>query len=223
MNFFGHAIVASWYEARPDFVLGAMLPDFSSMLGRRHTAVCSPVVEQGISFHHATDAAFHELPAFVALTSEARRNLLQLGLGRGAARATAHIGVEVLLDEALAGSPGGTGAYLHALSHAASPRSGVAWADPEAERDFAKLIAALQARGVPSGEIPPEHVAERLRRALWGRPRLALGEGDEARVRDWVVGARAAVVGCAPVIATELRARVRPHRSTTSAAEGHSL
>ena len=35
MNFFGHAVVAGWFESEPHFVLGSMLPDFVTMSGTR--------------------------------------------------------------------------------------------------------------------------------------------------------------------------------------------
>ena len=35
MNFFGHALAASWRSREPGFALGSMLPDFASMCGMR--------------------------------------------------------------------------------------------------------------------------------------------------------------------------------------------
>ena len=59
MNFFGHAIVASWTSVEPAFVLGSMVPDFANMVGARVPRVFHEGVARGVEFHHATDRVFH--------------------------------------------------------------------------------------------------------------------------------------------------------------------
>src|SRR5688572_23166915 len=111
MNFFGHAaLAAGHFSARSpqlpgtDLALlcaGAMLPDFISMLRLGRPAVLDEQVARGVSFHHLTDHAFHELDSFLRLSREAFAWLSEQRVPRGPARAVAHIGVEMLLDEVL--------------------------------------------------------------------------------------------------------------------------
>src|SRR4051794_21846302 len=91
VNFFGHAAVASWSSSSPGVGLGAMLPDFATMirtrLAERGEASTSAEVAAGIALHHATDAAFHVLPAVTALMRELDDRLLHHGCARGPRRA----------------------------------------------------------------------------------------------------------------------------------------
>lgn len=189
-----HAAVASFYDASPAFVLGAMLPDFLGMLGLKG-APKSAELARGVAFHHASDAAFHEAPAFLALMREARRELSTRGLPKGPARAVAHIGVELLLDPVILSRPGARNAYIRALELASTLDGGLELGADEARRlrDLGRL---LMARGPASAENL-EHVVTRIRRTLAERPRLALDDAMEAAVRKWVVGAQPRVVGCA--------------------------
>lgn len=208
MNFFAHASVASSYALHWRFILGAMLPDFLSILGKLQLAVKDPELARGVAFHHATDAAFHEVTDFVRLVSEARATLTAGGLGKGPARAAAHIGVEFLLDSVLSGDRTGRTAYLGALDHGTHAELGIAWTAVADEARLRGLLLKLREYGVPEEAPAPEAVARRIRRVLQNRPRLAFGEEHESAVADWVVRARPAVVGCAPSILDELRSRL---------------
>jgi acyl carrier protein phosphodiesterase len=208
VNFFGHAAVASWFDSHPGFVLGAMLPDFLSMLGGVRARVFAREVEAGVRLHHATDAAFHAIPAFVDQVASARSELARAGLARGAARAAAHIGVELLLDEVLAADRLGRHAYFSALEHARTETIELAWTGNDGQR-FAELVSILAERGQPEFPSDPARLARRLRLALEGRPRLAFPPEQEIVLSDWVVRARPAVVGCAQVIVTELRSSLQ--------------
>ena len=75
MNFFGHAVVAGWFEGDPRYVLGSMLPDFASMSGTRLNPVEQPEVAAGVALHHRTDDAFHGAPSFLHLMTFARERL----------------------------------------------------------------------------------------------------------------------------------------------------
>src|ERR1700753_2862807 len=118
MNFFGHAVVATWRSESDGFVLGAILPDFATMLGTRPPAVAHPELERGVTFHHDTDRVFHDTATFKRLQLEARRTLREMGLPRPSALAVGHIGVEILLDATLADDPRGVAGYLAALGAA---------------------------------------------------------------------------------------------------------
>lgn len=208
MNFFGHATAAAWYDAQPAFVLGAMLPDFQGMLAIGPPAFLEASVERGVRLHHATDAAFHAIPEVIALMATSRRHLLDAGVGRGPARAAAHVGTEILLDEAFAADPRAVSSYLAALELAITTETAVAWSLPAAHDAFRRLVHALARGGVSPTVAPAALVATRLRRALARRPRLALSDREETLVRDWVVAARAGIVGCAPLIVSELQSRL---------------
>src|SRR3954452_22349226 len=107
MNFFGHALIAQRAETtrgpiRSEFVLGAMLPDFASMLRTRPPFSTLDALSAGLWFHHRTDDAFHGSPSFLQFSGDASRFLSDRGVARGTARAVAHVGVELLLDAAFA-------------------------------------------------------------------------------------------------------------------------
>jgi hypothetical protein len=210
VNFFGHACVASWYDRAPGFVLGAMLPDFFSMLRVKPGVIAEQSLARGIELHHRTDAAFHGSSQFLSLTRAARGALSEAGLARGPARAVAHIGVELLLDEVLASEQPARSAYLDALAHGQSHPEWLGLRDRvEAERLLA-LFALHAARGAPTTDGASSRVADRIARALGGRPRLALDANALALVGNWVVRARPDVVRYSSALIGELRERLNP-------------
>jgi hypothetical protein len=208
MNFFGHAAVACWRSRAPAFVLGSMLPDFAAMIRARPPASSHDEIRDGIGFHHRTDDAFHQAPSFVSLSRAARDELARRGLGRGSARAVAHVGVEILIDAALARDDIARDAYLAALGVAREGALGgeVGWRDVAERTRFAHLREALIGRGVAADDASPELVALRVQRTLQGRPRLALAAGDETKVRDWASRARTLVEAQIEQLLAELEA-----------------
>jgi hypothetical protein len=205
VNFFGHATVACWFDRDPRFVFGAMLPDLAAMLRLRPPASSSPAITRGIALHHATDSAFHGAPAFLALAQSARVSLLALGLGRGPARALAHVGTEILLDERLGTEPEVEATYLAALEVAGTAPLGEAETDDT--RRLRALASTLRARGVPRFHSP-ELVARRLYRALESHPRLAFTTSDEPRVASWVIAFRPQVAAAASAVVCDLSVRL---------------
>lgn len=208
MNFFGHASVAACYETSPIFVLGAMLPDFFAMLRIKPVKTSDPNLGRGIELHHATDAAFHAAEPFLELTRLAQLALVGAGLARGPARAVAHIGVELLLDEVLAAHAGSRDAYIGALASADESAERLDFRAREDEERYLSLLSLLAARGAPDASTPPGLVADRIERALRDRPRLALDAHARAQVSDCVVVARPAVVESSSALLTVLRARL---------------
>jgi len=204
MNFFSHAAVAGRFSDEPEFVLGAMLPDFSSMLGVRMPAVTHAVLERGVGFHHLTDHVFHELPAFQALSHAAHGELRTRGVGRGPARAVAHVGIEIMLDMTLGQSASARSAYLAGLEAGMRPDlvAGVAWSATDRER-LVDLLETLVRRGVVL-DTSSAIVVQRIQRTLARRPRLAFGADDPPRVLDWVEATRADVVTSTPALVDEL-------------------
>lgn len=208
MNFFGHAAVAGWYSSEPGFVLGAMLPDFLTMIRARPAAQHVAEVASGVGLHHATDAAFHDSVEFVRLTLEGRNALSAEGLERGPTRATAHIGVELLLDEVLARDPASRRAYLAALAYGSGTPAALDVASAEQAERLAGLLTTLVGRGVPTPPPSDGELARRIERMLAGRPRLRLGQGGAEIVARWLGQARHAVDAAAPGLLSALRAHL---------------
>lgn len=183
VNFFGHAAVASWSSELAGVGLGAMLPDFETMSGARIASTPDTDVAAGIALHHATDAAFHRLPAVTGLMRELDERLLARGCARGPRRAVAHIGVELLLDGVLVDEPRYRDAYVRALAHDAP----IAWRDPADAPRFDHLLERLRAYGVPDDLREPAAIAHRLARMLAHRPLLAPSADDLRAIRAALV------------------------------------
>ena len=221
MNFFGHAVVASWEAQAPGFVLGAMLPDLASMSGTRLVEVEDPELRAGVALHHRTDRVFHAAPRFVVLCREATRRLLALGLARGSARAVGHVGLELLLDGWLVPQREAREAYTAALRCGRDQHLGqhIRWSDPAGRTRWNKTRRRLERHGPPEDYRDPAVVACRLERMLRHRPRLAL----DARALDITAGylpelQRAVHAHAAPLIG-ELREQLtRGQRSSEARA-----
>ena len=192
MNFFGHAAVASWQTRAPGFVLGAMLPDFAAMIRARPPGAGHDALQDGVRYHHRTDEAFHDAPIFRQLSREALAYLLERGVTRGAARAVAHIGVEILLDGELARDAQARSAYRAALEAGREHELGrfVEWRDASERARFDALREGLESRGVKPEHSSPEVVVYRVTRMLADRPRLALAAEHQPAVYDWARWAR---------------------------------
>lgn len=211
MNYFGHTVLAVRRSSEPAFVLGSMLPDFATMIRARPPGVAHGDIESGMRFHRRTDEVFHQSAAFLRLTRQALTWLSARGIQRGSGLAVAHIGVEVLLDAALAGDDRAQAAYRAALEGAAAAELGrhIGWTSDAERARFASLRERLLARGPIAGDITPETVAERLRYALAGRPRLSLDDAAVRTVGDWARIARPDVDACAAPLVRELAERLR--------------
>ena len=210
MNFFGHTVLAVRRSTEPAFVLGSMLPDFATMIRARPPGTGHGGIDSGMRFHWRTDDAFHRSAAFLKLTQQAVVWLSARGVRSGSALAAAHVGVEVLLDAALADDDGAQQAYRSALEDAAHDELGrfVDWASDEQRARFDGLRARLLARGAITGDIAPEIVAERLRYALADRPRLSLDDAAVLTVRDWARIARPDIDACAAPLVKDLAAQL---------------
>ncbi len=203
MNYFGHAALAVRRSPDRAFVLGAMLPDFAAMIRARPPGTAHPAIDAGMRFHHSTDDAFHRSAAFVDMTRSAFHWLSTRGVGRGPARAVAHVGVELLLDASLAHDERAQGAYLAALDGGGPGQLGlhVGWASLNERARFDRLLEALRLRGRVAAAVDPALVAERLARALAARPGLALDDHARRVVPDWVVEMRPLVASrAAPLV-----------------------
>jgi hypothetical protein len=180
------------------------------MIGARAPATAHADLGAGMRFHYRTDELFHRAPGFIELTRSAFEWLIKRGVERGRARAISHVGVELLLDSDFSRNEPVQRAYVGALQGAAEPRLGqhVAWAVPEDRLGFENLRVRLLGRGVTSDDLAPEVIAQRLRRALSGRPRLALDDASERVACEWVAVARPDVSAQAPGLARDLAAQL---------------
>lgn len=182
MNYFGHAAVASWVDLRlgrrGGFPLGAMLPDFSTMIGVRVDGTPDTDVAEGIALHHLTDKTFHTLPVVTGLMRELDERLERGGCARGPRRAVAHIGVELLLDGVLVDDPEYRDAYMLGVEYDAK----IDWREDDHRIVFDGFIRRMRARGVPDDLKRPEDIAFRLGRMLAGRPLLAPSPQDNSAI-----------------------------------------
>jgi len=202
VNFFGHAAVASWRNGRGGLSLGSMLPDFSTMCGARVVSTDDPEVALGIDLHHATDAAFHHLPAVTGLMRELDQLLERGGCARGPRRAVAHIGVELLLDGVLLDDPEYRDAYTIGIEYDAP----VTWRDDGDDLRFASLLARLRAHGIPEDLRRPEAIAHRLSRMLAHRPLLAPSPADLAVINIALIEHKPRVEVAASTVMRGMRA-----------------
>jgi len=164
-------------------------------------------VAAGIALHHATDAAFHRLPAVTGLMRELDERLAAHGCARGPRRAVAHVGVELLLDGVLVGEPAYRDAYARALAH----EPAITWRDPAGGLRFASLLERLRAHGIPGDLQRPDAVAQRLARTLAHRPLLAPSADDLRAIR-------AALAEHAPRVEVAAEAVLRGTRAALAAA-----
>ena len=164
-----------------------MLPDLLSMLGVRLAHAADAELAQGIELHHATDSAFHGAPLFTELCSQSLAELGERNVGRGTARAVAHVGIELLLDGALSGQASERALYAAALHDAAQGDLGerLTLASPDALPRLRAGLARLARSELPEAYRDPAFVVDRLRVILARRPRLAMAEGDYETVEAW--------------------------------------
>jgi hypothetical protein len=214
VNLLAHAWVAlaCGYEA-PDEVLGAVLPDLASMARvRLDRSRLAPGVAVGVACHLATDEAFHADRHFVTGSAALRRELVDAGVRRGAARAVGHVGWELLLDGTLVGSPA-EAAFRDAL---AGP--GVdAVADALDGDGRRRWQAFLDRRGEGPARLrydDPAWVADRMVAILAPRPALRLGEEGVPAVRAALSRHAGRVTAAAPAVLDATAAAVRARAGT---------
>jgi hypothetical protein len=164
VNFVAHAAVAARHDDDPLFVLGAALPDLLPLIGVRIERDALPAsVRNGWMAHHAADAAFHEHPEFVRGASLLRVELRDTELTTGPRRAAAHVGWELLLDEAVMSDEKAVAAFGSAV------RAGRDLLDDPRWHGLVERIGGLR----PAPPQTPDVIADRVHRACGRRARLA--------------------------------------------------
>ena len=209
VNFLGHAVVALEQSEDERFVLGAMLPDFATMIGQRLGHVTEPALADGVALHHRTDAIFHAVPSFARLVTETTAALTAAGLRRGPARAVGHIGVEMLLDGWWVRHHGVPAQYDLALAAAPEMEAFIAWRGEAEPNALSRACLRLHELEIAPGYADPGLVTRRLERVLRDRPRLALNPTERSRVSQWAEATSATMSTSAPAIWTELRDGLR--------------
>jgi hypothetical protein len=192
MNVVAHLVVAgrvTGLDPGTDELLGAVLPDLASMAGQRVDRARLPAgVAAGVAVHHRTDQCFHGHPWFVAAVRHDVADLRRAGLPRGASRASAHAGIELLLDGVLLDDPivrGSVEVFIASLDVDRLGEAGVVhrarW-----ERLFVRMGEGSLADAYGSAES----VADRLHHALAGRPRLAFDRAHRPALVDQLAARR---------------------------------
>jgi len=201
LNFFGHAVIASWSDKRAGHLLGSMLPDFETMVRVRLIEVRDADIQRGVDLHHRTDDAFHRTPTFLACCAYALAELTQAGVRRGTARAVGHLGSEMFLDGWLAGKQDHVDDYLRALQVHLGGR--LRWQDDG--RAFSELHERLRVWGAPHDYAEPPFVLARLRDALLRRPALSVLDDQVDRVAEFLPSLQRMVERDAPELLHELQ------------------
>ena len=216
MNLVGHVAVALEPDAAPpstDFLVGCMLPDLAA-IARVRVVRPEGDLGEGVAFHHACDAVFHESEWFREANRALRDALVDAGVESGPARACSHAGVEMLLDGRLVANTS-VDAYarvvLHAVSEGAPELAGLA---PAEARDV--WVERLQMIG---GSLDParyqdaQFVAERLQRMTAGRRRIELRAEQIDTVTETLRAFQPAITDAAPEVVAMVRREVPiPHR-----------
>lgn len=175
-------------EADPTrFLVGAALPDIAAMGRFRLTdRPDDPAVGRGVDLHHRTDDAFHRHPWFRKNSKAVADRLEAVGLPRGAARACGHVGVELLLDgRLLETNPDLHGSVQGAIGRLGGRDLGLTVVVDDAHRtDWSAHLESVANWTLPGDYRQPAAVAERLRRILARRPRLAFGPHHLESLRE---------------------------------------
>ena len=211
MNLVGHVAVAlAPDEPAPpvEFLVGCMLPDLAAIARVRLTRPAGTLGD-GVAFHHACDAAFHESEWFHTANRGLRDVLLDAGVGSGPARACSHAGVEMLLD-------GGLVAQQHVADHAQATLAAVdadaaalgALASDEVPAVWVARLHLIGSSLEPRRYSDARFVAERLQRMTAGRRRIELPLADVDRVADALVAFQPAIVAAAPDVVHSVRVSV---------------
>ncbi|MEM8925151.1 MAG: hypothetical protein AAGD35_16730 [Actinomycetota bacterium] len=198
---------------RPGYLLGSALPDLGSIGGYRLLGASpDPSVTAGIDLHHRTDDAFHRHPWFADRNRSLADRLQADGVGRGAARACSHVGIELLLDGELLADPllvaatddayGGIPDRLDALDGLVDEQHRSGW------REHLRRVAAWR---MPDDYDQPDAVARRLHRILARRPRLALADDRVGTVAEALAAVQPGIRATAPEFLAELTELVRSH------------
>jgi len=216
VNLVGHVAVTvrGHADAPPALLAGAMLPDLGAIARIRlrspdartpHPRLTSDGPDDdaaadlavGIAGHHATDAAFHGSAWFHEHNRRLLDALLDAGVERGPARASAHAGLEMLLDGELIGDPqvvDATRRALRAVGDGGEARAAaVTLAAPEDRTEWAARLDQIAGSLDPQAYATASGVALRLQRMTRGRRRIELRDEHVTAVTSTLEAYRSVV------------------------------
>lgn len=214
MNAGGHIAVALGLMqegADPGFLLGAALPDLSTMGGFRLLGTTADAgIVGGIALHHRSDDVFHRHSWFTERNRHLIARLSSAGVGRGPARACAHVGIELLLDGELLGDPAIAGAAAEAFGAIESRLDSLLpLVRPDKTAGWRQHLVSLAGRGLPHDYDDATAVAERLYRILERRPRIALEAEHIGTVASALLEAQPSIADTAASLIAELENELR--------------
>jgi hypothetical protein len=222
MNLIGHVAVALAPDAARlpsiSFLVGCMLPDLAA-IARVRVARPTGELGEGVEFHHACDAVFHESEWFRSTNRELRDALVDAGVDSGPTRACSHAGVEMLLDGRLVADATVDTYTCVVLDTVATGAPELGALAPENVRDV--WIERLQMIGSsldPARYQDARFVAERLHRMTSGRRRIELRAEQIDTVSRALRAFQPGITDAAPDVVTMVRRTVLdeeapiPHR-----------
>jgi hypothetical protein len=214
VNVFAHVAVAARAAGDPTerFLLGAALSDLATFGGFRLLG-SSPDAEvrAGMALHHRTDDAFHGHPWFRERNRATTSALEASGLPRGAARACAHVGIELLLDGSLHPSDLDRTRFARALGVAGSlgGELGPLVVGERREAWLSHLAQLSDVDGLPPHDQPLA-VARRLHRICARRPRLAFEARHVEPLTEVLALVAPGIAATGPRLVEDLAAALAP-------------
>lgn len=194
----------------PRVWLGAALPDLGAM-GRFRLMgdTPDPDVTAGIALHHATDDAFHRHPTFTTTMARLRTVLAADGVGRGPARAVAHVGPELMIDGSLLDHLEVAGAIEAAFAEIAPLGPALEPLVETATEAWAAHLSKVPEWGLPTDYADPHAVARRLHRILSRRPRLQLDAEHIVAIGDRLADEQPDLAAATPALLDDLELTLR--------------
>ncbi len=178
MNFGAHVCVVDrldHHDPAELVGLGATLPDLAAM-GRYRLRRPSgnEGIDAGVTLHYRTDDVFHSHRLFLQWQRTVGAALVGSDLSRGASRAVAHIGPEILLDGVLLGAAHNRVAVGRALGAVGLVRAELLPMVNAPDNDaWGTHLDDVAAWPMPDSLGNAGTVAARIQRILSRRPRLA--------------------------------------------------
>lgn len=216
MNLVGH-VAAALPDEPPEFLAGCVLPDVAAIARVRVARPMGGPLADGVAFHHECDHVFHGLPWFHATCVQLRDDLLAAGVDRGPARATAHAGLEMLLDGALVTDDRVRRQVRVALTtldaHADALTPLVA---PDARERWVVGVSRIASSLDVDGYTDAASVTLRLQRMTAGRARIELRADQAATVTTVLAELQPRVLAAAPAVLAEVTRAARPRTSAGS-------
>jgi hypothetical protein len=189
----------------PDVILGSTLPDFAGMFEARygHKVTLdglSRLLSAGVAFHKRTDSVFDDQPEKPQATSLMAEDLQTVGLPYQAARMSAAMAADILLDRALLDNQDAFAGFLELA--ATLTRGDTGLEDDEINKAFSKYIKDYFNEEVPKRYADPRNIASIIEHRLSTRtnPTIKIRYEHRRPLAD-VIDGHAARVGALGMVA----------------------